>query len=131
MTKRSILITGASSGIGAALAIEYATKGTHLILTGRNVKKLKEIGALCSAKGAKVSERNVDVRNKQKMDELIRTQGSLDIVFANAGIAHSADADLDKSINLIFSVNVNGVVNTIVPAIETMKLRGGGQIGIE
>lgn len=51
---KTILITGATSGIGEALAIEYASVGTTLILVGRNVDRLAAVEDLCKSKGAVV-----------------------------------------------------------------------------
>ena len=59
---RSILITGASSGIGRALALAYAAQGTRLALIGRNEQRLRETVEAVKAKGAEVASAQIDVR---------------------------------------------------------------------
>ncbi|MEJ0069971.1 MAG: SDR family NAD(P)-dependent oxidoreductase [Pseudomonadota bacterium] len=63
----SILITGASSGIGAALALAYARAGTRLVLTGRDAVRLGEIEAACRQRGATVTAALLDVVDRAAM----------------------------------------------------------------
>ncbi len=60
----SILITGATSGIGKGLALHYAKSGIHLFLTGRDAERLNEIKKLCEGKGAKVTIAAMDITEK-------------------------------------------------------------------
>ena len=126
---QTILITGASSGIGAALARHYAAAGVTLILTARNVERLNDVANDCRARGAVVQTFAVDVREKEKLAQLLNdidTKCPIDLVIANAGIAASDDATADD----VFDVNVNGVLNTIHPLIPKMIARGRGHIAI-
>lgn len=139
---RHILITGASSGIGAALARAYAAPGVVLGLTGRNGKRLRQVARDCEGQGARVLADVVDVTDRAAMaDLLVRldSEAPLDLVIANAGISAGmlADADGNKTggeteeqARDIFSVNLAGVLNTIWPAIHLMRARGVGQIAI-
>ena len=69
---RSILITGASSGIGEALAREYAYPGISLALIGRNRERLDAVAAYCRNKGVTVCTKIVDVTDRQTMSEWIK-----------------------------------------------------------
>ena len=64
---RHILITGASSGIGKALALEYAEKGVTLALTGRNAERLNDVADACRARGADVHQAVLDVTARDMM----------------------------------------------------------------
>ncbi len=131
----TILITGASSGLGAALAEHYAASGVHLILLGRNEARLQNAKVACEARGAKVSIHAVDVTDKAAMAALltdIDTKTPIDLAIANAGISagtgiHGETAD---QADAIFTTNINGVANTIHPLIPRMQARKSGQIGI-
>ena len=68
---RTILITGASSGIGAALAIGYARYGVTLILIARNEERLAEIVKSCRARGAQTITTYIDVRDHDAMAAFI------------------------------------------------------------
>ena len=132
---RSILITGASSGIGKALAETYATEGVYLFLSGRNTERLEETSAICRKKGAGVSAELIDVTDKEAMAVWIKDSDkarSLDLVIANAGISGGTGGagESTEQTRTIFDVNVNGVINTVLPAIDQMKARGKGQIAI-
>jgi short-subunit dehydrogenase len=129
---RSILITGASSGIGEALALAYAAPGVTLSLSGRNADRLQGVAAACTQAGATVDTRIVDVTDADAMAGWIAARDDaapLDLVIANAGIAAGRGAD-DGTTRAIFAVNVDGVANTLLPALERMRSRRRGQVAI-
>jgi short-subunit dehydrogenase len=129
----SILITGASSGIGAALALSYAEAGTTLFLLGRNQTRLLEIAAACAKRGSHVNTHKIDVTNKDEMAnwlEDVDAQKPLDLVIANAGISGDFDLQNDTTSRSIFATNVDGVLNTILPIIPKMVRRQSGQIAL-
>jgi NADP-dependent 3-hydroxy acid dehydrogenase YdfG len=87
MNVRSALITGASSGIGSALAEALATPGATLHLSGRDATRLEAVAEGCRRRGALVQPRIVDVRDADTMAAWITNAGRLDLVVANAGIS--------------------------------------------
>lgn len=130
-----ILITGASSGIGRALALEYSCPDVTLFLSGRSADRLNNIKAECQVRGATVHNKIIDCRDQSKMETWIAECDeicALDVVIANAGISSSvrADDDIREHTNNVFETNVNGVFNTVHPAINVMKPRKCGQIAI-
>jgi short-subunit dehydrogenase len=133
---RHILITGASSGIGAALALAYADGAdVRLFLQGRNQERLNRVAEQAQALGAKVETAVFDVREAVKVMRWIEScdaQAPLDLVIANAGIAANNFAERvnDAVVDEIFAVNLHGVLNTIHPAMRLMARRGRGQIAI-
>lgn len=132
---RNILITGASSGIGEALALHYAAKDVQLYLTGRDQERLEGIVSRCETKGAVVNGRTLDVVDKEAMAQWISGLVPLDLVIANAGISGGSGGVMNgEPINQarkIFDVNLMGVLNTIEPSLEAM-LAGNhkGQIAL-
>jgi short-subunit dehydrogenase len=135
MAPRHILITGASSGIGAALARHYASAGVRLDLGGRDQQRLQEVTAECRARGAAVLPRAVDVTDRSAMREWILgvdTGAPLDLVVANAGIGvnEGTGGDSEPRTREVFAVNLEGVLNTAYPAIERMAERGRGQLAL-
>jgi len=131
----SILITGASSGIGAALAHAYAAPGMQLFLSGRNKTRLDDAAAGCSARGAIVQTAVLDVVDRSGMAEWVRqcaARAPLDLVIANAGVS-AGTGRTDESAEqtrTIFAVNWDGVINTVMPAIDAMRPSGRGQVAI-
>ncbi|HVI49972.1 MAG TPA: SDR family NAD(P)-dependent oxidoreductase [Candidatus Sulfotelmatobacter sp.] len=135
MNPSAILITGASSGLGEALAHAYAAPGVRLFLSGRNAQRLETVAGICRAKGAETESVLVDVADRQAMAGWIagcERRAPLDLVIANAGIAGGDpslnDADAEGRIRAIFSVDLDGVINTVLPAVAPMRRRGEGQI---
>lgn len=132
---RSILITGASSGIGEALAELYAGPGMFLALTGRDAARLATVAERCRAKGAAVLAETFDVADRTAIASFVARADEtvpLDLVIANAGISaglKGLDA-LDAHVRAIFAVNVDGVLNTVHPAVACMAARGRGQIAV-
>ena len=133
---KNILITGASSGIGKALAIKYAKNSeVNLFLTGRNLERLEEVKKICQSLKANVFSKIIDVCNENEMKnwiEEIEQNYELDLVIASAGISAGTSSGTEscKQIKEIFAINLNGVLNTINPAISKMKERQNGQIAI-
>ena len=131
----SILITGASSGIGSALAHHYAEPGTTLFLSGRNAIRLAEIEDTCTAAGASVHARVIDVCDDLAMTIWIHECDHacpLELVIANAGVGlgNEDGTNLHDVAVRTFDANANGVFNTIHPAMDCMKKRGAGQLAI-
>ena len=86
---RVIAITGASSGLGRALAIEYAGPDVALALIGRDVDRLEEAAAKARAKGAHVRAARIDVRDRRPMSEFllaIDADTPIDCLIASAGV---------------------------------------------
>ena len=131
----SILITGASDGIGAALAESYADGDAALWLGGRNEERLCEVARRCRARGAEAAYRAVDVRDAAAMERWINDcDGArpLTLVIANAGIGGGTapDRPVERAgaVRAILGTNLDGVVNTVLPAMAAMRRRGSGHI---
>ncbi len=121
---RSVLITGASSGIGRALALACAGPGVVLHLSGRDGGRLAAVADACRERGAEVRPRVLDVSRAAEMAEWIEGAGRLDLVVANAGIsAGTGDgvAETPEQVRAIFAANLEGALNTIIPAIRVME----------
>jgi len=130
---KHIFITGASSGIGKALALHYAAPGVALGLVARREELLKALKAECEAKGAAVFLYPLDVTHRAGMAEAAchfnEAAGGADLVIANAGISvagHKTQTYYDvDALNRLLEVNLIGAVNTIVPflkyAVETPR----------
>lgn len=124
----TILITGASSGIGAALARHYSSPGATLALNGRDRTRLEAVATDCAQRGATVHHKILDVRERDAMAEWIAAadkNAPLELVIANAGVSAGTGGmgESDRQAGDIFAVNVDGVVNTILPAISLMRDR--------
>ncbi len=132
---RSVVVTGASSGIGEALALAYAAPGVALGLTGRDAARLDSVAARCRAKGALVETGLVDAADRAAMAAWLAgfdAAHPMDLVIANAGISAGTglDGETEEQARRIFAVNLDGVLNTIYPAIEAMRRRGKGQVAL-
>jgi len=132
---KSILITGASSGIGEALARAYAGPGRFLALTGRNVQRLEAVTEACRGFGATVEAAALDVADRNQMAAWIGqidAKHPIDLIIANAGTSAGTggQGESEDQARDIFAVNLAGVLNTVWPVIEPMRERGRGQIAI-
>lgn len=132
---RTILITGASSGIGAALARRYAAPGTRLILWGRDMPRLQATADHCDARGAAVETACFDLvespRLVQELTEADR-RGPIDIAILNAGLGGSLPPDVP--VQDAEATERMATVNFTAPVLATnflagrMAARGQGRI---
>ena len=130
-----VVISGASSGIGAALARQYAQQGAHLALIARNANALEQLAA---ALPSTCSVYPLDVRDgaalRRAGDDFIARCGCPDIVIANAGISVGTLTDYAEDIPVFdetMQTNVLGVVQTFHPFLACMReRRGGALVGI-
>ena len=130
-----MLITGASSGIGAALSRLYAREGARLFLGGRDAPRLAQVAEACRALGAHTDVRVVDVTDRDGMRAWIEeadTLAPLDLVVANAGVSAGTgdDHETEAQARRIIAINLDGMLNTVHPAIDRMAARGRGQIAL-
>lgn len=132
---KSILITGASSGIGAALAEAYAGDGIVLALGGRNKSRLDAVARRCRGKGAETRVASIDVSDRVAIARWVSDADAaapLDLVIANAAVTGGIrpgylPEDLQRAQRLL-TVNLFGALNTIHPAMELMIPRRRGQV---
>lgn len=131
----SILITGASSGLGAALASFYAAEGVTLFLSGRDRQRLHDVADSCRGQGAEVHALVINVTQAVPMATWIKECDSirpLDLVIANAGISAGTGGggESEEQTRAIFATNLDGVMNTVFPALAVMRPRRHGQVAI-
>jgi short-subunit dehydrogenase len=133
---KTVFITGASSGIGRALAVELAGRGYDLFLTARRLEPLEQIRADVAAKDAarRVEVRPLDVTDDADVAaaiaEAAEKLGRVDIVVANAGVGNSGRVGEGKMAHgrLIVETNLIGAMATIDAAVALFRRQGGGQI---
>lgn len=135
LNPKNILITGASSGLGAALAESYAAPGCTMFLQGRNTDRLEQVAQRVNKTGARATTKRMDVAEAGKLKEWIANCDAacpLDLVIANAGISANTSAceGPAEATKAIFDTNLIGVLNTVHPVIPLMKKRKHGQIAI-
>ena len=134
---RIIVITGASSGIGKALALRYAREAEVLALIGRDRGRLQAVADECGKLCATVRMGLLDVRNRAGMmrwlDDLDRST-PIDLVIANAGLMtgtpHGGEIEPADAGYAAIETNVLGVLNTIQAVLPAMMSRRRGQIAI-
>ncbi|OKL45775.1 SDR family NAD(P)-dependent oxidoreductase [Pseudovibrio exalbescens] len=132
---RNIAVTGASSGLGRALAMHYAKEGARLFLTGRNMARLQETRLACEQAASDVHVSALDLREpapvKKWIDEIER-QSPIDVLIANAGVTgtHERNGAIEtaETAQLQIATNLGGAVNLVTSAAPHMQARGCGTI---
>jgi short-subunit dehydrogenase len=134
---RSIVISGASSGIGRALALELASDGCAMLLIGRNLRRLQDVAEKAGSAGADVRIARIDVRDAAAMSHAILdfdTRHPVDLVVANAGVARGLSRDLHfesgEQMCEVMETNLDGAFNTVTPLLPHMAERRRGQIAL-
>jgi len=130
---QNIFITGASRGIGKALALSFAEPGVNLGIGARNLELLHQVKKELEAKGATVYIYRYDVVDSALMEnsiyDFLHKVKTINLVIANAGVWLPLQDTLNttEELNTIIDINIKGVINTIRPFFETMLEQKYGQ----
>lgn len=132
---RRALITGASSGIGEALAKNLAARGIHVILTARRLPLLKKVAATINEAGGKATAFRLDVADADETAKTIRALdrkfGGIDLVIANAGVGIPRDLPHSwswEAVKAATHINYAGALATITALLPRMVQRGRGHV---
>lgn len=134
LTGKVIVITGASSGIGSALAKLVASEGGMAVIAARRESKLNELARDIMSNGGRVvpivCDVSVPTQAEHLIERTIQEYGRLDILVNNAGRGHFASVEdtSDEVIQSMFAVNVFSLWYTTRPALLHMKGKGAGHI---
>lgn len=131
----NIVITGASSGIGAALARLYAGPGVALGVVGRDPVRLGTVGTALRAAGAEVREGLFDLRDRPALADFLSQFEALhpvDLLVVNAGVldGRRADGALETAdaARRVIDINLLGAIDTVHAVLPAMRARGRGHI---
>lgn len=134
--KKTVIITGASSGIGKATAEKFGREGYNVVLSARGLEKLKEVEQQLKADGVSTIAVQVDVARKEDckkiVDETIKAFGGIDVLVNNAGISMRAifeEVDLEV-IEQIMQINFWGTVYTTKFALPYLLKSKGSVVGV-
>jgi 2,3-dihydro-2,3-dihydroxybenzoate dehydrogenase len=126
-----MIVTGATSGIGEAIAKAAAAAGTRLMLTGRSVERGDQVRAACGP-AAQFLPGDVGQAGfaDRLVEETVRRCGRLDVLINNAGVTHrhTAETATDDEWDHVMAVNVTAVFRLSRAGIKAMKRNGGGVI---
>jgi len=134
---RAILVTGASSGLGAALAKGYAANGITLALTGRDPARLEATAAFCRDRGATVHAATLDLADAQTVGAWVEAMDDtipLDLAIAAAGLSGGPQPGMvtegvESAVNQI-AANLLGTVHVIEPLLPRMLARKRGHVAV-
>ena len=130
LKEKTVVVTGASSGIGRAVALELARRGANVILGARRAEKLEAVAAECRALGVKATAVPADVTKADDCRRLIAEASRVDVLVNNAGFAvfdSIAEARPDE-LRSMMDTNYFGAVNCIQAVLPQMLARGEGTI---
>jgi short-subunit dehydrogenase len=134
---RVVIITGASSGLGAALARSYAGPDVVLGLFGRDRDRLEAVARVCAERGASVSVAAIDVTDRRAMAaslEAFDREHPAELLVANAGTSAGPEpgrpSEGAETVERQVRVNLLGVVNTVEPLLPALCARGRGRVAL-
>lgn len=133
---RNILVTGASRGLGEALAYRYASPGHHLGLLARDREKLEAVATVCRERGASVTTGLVDVTTREELTSWIHAFDAvtpIDLLIVNAGIFNGHGLTSPESceeMSQLLRTNLEGAILTINAALPMLRRRRCGTIAI-
>lgn len=129
-----VVITGASSGMGKAIAEELAKNGAKVVLGARRIEQLQQLVEEIKSKGGEATFVQIDVKNKADLVRLVNTAveqyGKLDVIVNNAGVSQLSridELDIDGCEEMI-DINLKGVLYGMAAAIPVFKQQRSGHI---
>ncbi|MCC9624337.1 SDR family oxidoreductase [Thalassospira sp. MA62] len=131
---KTVIITGASSGIGEATAKLLAENGANVVLGARRTERLDRIATEIDAAGGKVLARSVDVTSADSVEALVyhalNMFGRIDVIFNNAGVMPLSPLSAVKTDewNNMIDVNIRGVLHGIAAVLPIFKEQGSGHV---
>lgn len=132
---KTVLITGATSGIGLGCARKFASNGDRLILTGRNAQRLEEIRNELAARGTEVLTLVFDVRDREKATQSIESLPAewkdIDVLVNNAGLALGLEPEYEGSFDdwdTMVDTNIKGLLTMTRLVVPGMVQRDRGHI---
>jgi len=128
---RVAVVTGASSGIGAASAIKLAEAGYRVVLTARRMGRLEEVAKQISAAGGAAEVHELDVTDRPAVDALAQSLDRCDVLVANAGGAIGADSVAESNPadwQAMYDVNVLGTLHSVQALLPKLIASGAGTI---
>lgn len=132
---KTVLITGATSGIGLACARKFAENGDRLILTGRNESRLAEIRKELTDKGIDVLTLTFDVRNREQAEKCLCglpvEWQQIDVLVNNAGLALGLEPEYEGSFEdweTMIDTNIKGLLTMTRLVVPGMVKRGQGHV---
>jgi len=136
-TPNTVLITGATGGIGSALARACAAPGRTLVLHGRNAERLGAVREACERRGAEIESKLLDLRDTGALVAWLNevaARRTVDLAIVNAGVSsHVRSSEAGESwldIDCVLEVNVRAALATAATLIPHMRRRGAGQIAL-
>lgn len=128
--QRSVLITGANSGIGRATALRLAAGGHRVVAAMRDTAKAEKLLALAAEAGTQVEPIELDVNDAESVRRGIEAAGRVDVLINNAGIGWNAtveDVDIEEA-KVVFETNFWGAIRCAQGLLPQMRERGAGTI---
>jgi NAD(P)-dependent dehydrogenase (short-subunit alcohol dehydrogenase family) len=132
---KSVLVTGASSGMGTVTALAFAKAGARLILGARRIPEGEKVAQQARELGAEAAFVQADMTREDDIERLVKTAvqryGRLDVAFNNAGIGGTAAPFAEQTVDsfdLVMETNVKGVFLSMKYEIAAMLATGGGAI---
>ncbi|KVV39704.1 capsular biosynthesis protein [Burkholderia territorii] len=134
---RHVVITGATAGLGRALALAYAAPGAVVGLIGRDAARLDDVAAACRARGAAVERGRLDVCDADAMRtwlDAFDDAHPIDLLIANAGVAstlaHTGDWEELERTSAVIDTNLYGTLHAVLPVIARMRRRRRGHVAM-
>lgn len=127
---KQVVITGAGSGIGRAVAILFAAQGAAVHAVDLNAEALKSVEEEVKAAGGNINGYACDVTDQKQVNKIFNDIGVIDVLINSAGISHIGKADNtdEEDFDRVFKVNVKGLYNCLHEAIPLMKQKKNGVI---
>ena len=129
-----VLVTGATSAIGSALAVSYARMGVTLNLQGRNAERLEKVAAACEAQGAQVVTTLLDLRDFAALRLWLEELGPLDLLIINAGVnthvGPNGEPEPWNEVEALLDVNLKAAMMIVHAVLPALRAQNSGQIAL-